>query len=186
MQRLLDLLQIPGRMLAGIIIAALSGLLVISCHEGHGLSPTGLDAAGSSGISGTLSFVGDWPDSTLKVNVIASKTYPKNITNPDSLYSFVINEVLNGNIVLGDTIPLGVEHDDYTLNLKPGMYEWILVAWFPDIPNYYHGVKELGAYYENSESLPEPVYVRPGEIKENIDMIAHFKNIHREIPFFKK
>ncbi|MFC1568866.1 hypothetical protein ACFL4L_01405 [bacterium] len=168
------------------VILLIISLLIFACHEGHGLSPTGEDAAASSGISGTITFVGDWPDSTLTVNVIVSKTYPQGMTDPDSLNNFVVGEYLTGNILLGDTIPKFVMQYDYTFNLKPDEYEWILVAWFPDIENYLYGVKELGAYYMDSEEIPEPVYIPPGEIVENINMIADFSNVHNEIPFFKK
>jgi len=166
------------------IILIMAGLLILACYGGHGLSPTGQDATGSSGISGTVQFIGNWPDSTLQVNVVASKTYPRNITDKDSMYNFVIKELLIENIQLSDTLPMNIDQYNYKLNLKPGVYEWILIAWFPDIPEYLMGVKELGAYYMNSDSIPESVYVPPGEFVKKIDIIADFKNIHRELPFF--
>jgi len=159
--------------------------LILCCYDGHGLSPTGEDARGSSGISGTITFIGDRPDSTRSVNVVVSKTYPKGLTDPDSLNSFVVQEYLLGNIQLGDTIPKGMTEYKYTFNLQPDLYEWILVAWFPDIEDYLYGVKELGAYYRDSEDIPESVYIPPGEIVKNIDMTADFSNIENEIPFFK-
>ncbi|MBN2102834.1 hypothetical protein JW835_02235 [bacterium] len=168
------------------IILIIAGLLILACYGGHGLSPTGQNATDSSGISGTVKFIGNWPDSTFQVIVVASKSYPRNITDKDSLYDFISNELILENIILSDTIPMNVDQYNYTLNLKPGVYEWILIAWFPDIPEYFKGAKELGAYYSNSDSIPESVYVPPGEFVENIDIIADFKNIHRELPFFKK
>ncbi|MBN1781272.1 hypothetical protein JW948_09125 [bacterium] len=166
--------------------ALLCCLALVACYHGHGLSPTGEDAAGSSGISGTIRFVGIWPDSTKQVNVIASKTYPEGLTDPDALYAFVFNELGIGHIVLSDTIPRHSSTHEYVFNLKPGLYEWILVVWFPDIQDYYFGVKELGAYYVSSAEYPEPVYIKPGEIVENIDIVADFDMINRDIPFFKR
>ena len=59
--------------------------------------------------------------------------------------------------------------------------------WFPDIEEYFFGVKELGAYYRDTENdtLPTPVEVRPQVMMEGIDIIADFENVKREKPFFK-
>ena len=170
----------------GTCCVILAAMLCLSCYKGHGLSPVGEDASGSSGISGTITFIGEWPDSTREVRVYASKNYPQGITDLSALYAFVIIETEKRNIIEGDTIPRHVDQYDYSLNLKPDLYDWILVAWYPDIQDYRLGIKELGAYYDRSQDLPEPVYVRPGAFIDDIDIIADFSNIKREIPFFKQ
>jgi hypothetical protein len=180
------------REIGGINSIALIGLLwgllfiVARCYQGHGLSPTGGDAAASSGISGTIRFTGVCPDSTRQMNIVVSRKYPAGITNADSLYDFVISELYAGNIVLGDTLSRYAAEITYLFNIDPGYYEWVLVVWFPDITDFYTGVKELGAYMAENGTRAEPVYIRPGEILQNIDIVADFENVKRDIPFFKQ
>lgn len=176
--------NLKSLIMKSIIFSAITGFSLFSCYRGYGLSPEGKDAASSSGISGTITFVGDWPDSTLNVRVIASQKYPLGIKDPDSLYTFIVQEFFAQRIFQSDTIPNNVQQYAYTMNLKPGFYEWILVAWFPDISNYLMGVKELGAYYLASDSIPESVYIVPGKYVENVDMLADFSNIYHDVPFF--
>jgi hypothetical protein len=177
-----------GRICRIALIGLLWSILFIvsRCYHGHGLSPTGGEAAASSGLSGTIRFTGECPDSTRQINIVISKKYPAGITNTDSLYDFVISELYAGNIVLGDTLSRNVAEITYLFNIDPGYYEWVLVVWFPDIPDYLTGVKELGAYTIGDKSLPEPVYIPPGEIIQDIDIVADFENVNRDIPFFKQ
>jgi hypothetical protein len=157
-------------------------LQFFSCYQGHGLSPTAPDSG--SGIKGRVYFKGTWPDSTNRVFVIVSKTYPKGITDRDSLLAFVLQNLNNGNILIGDTVPNFVGTFDYQVSLQPGRYEWVLVAWFPaDL----FGVKELGAYYRDpgDQILPTPIDVIPGVVIEGLNIEADFVNVKRTIPFFK-
>jgi hypothetical protein len=158
-------------------------LYPLSCYKGYGLSPTALEL--SSGIQGRVFFNGTWPDSTNQVFVIVSKQYPKGITGRDSLLAFVIQNLENGNIVIGDTIPNFVIYYDYQVNLQPGLYEWLLVVWFP---KEIFGVKELGAYYQNpgKQTLPSPIDVLPGVMVKGINVVADFSNINNQTPFFKR
>jgi hypothetical protein len=162
----------------------LCGLLpFFSCYHGNGLSPTAPDSG--SGIKGRVYFKGTWPDSTNRVFVIVSKTYPKGITDRDSLLAFVLQNLNEGNLLIGDTIPNFVGTFDYRVSLQPGRYEWVLVAWFPaDL----FGVKELGAYYRDPENqiLPSPIDVIPGVVIDGLNIEADFMNVNREIPFFKR
>jgi len=160
-------------------------ITLLACYRGNGLSPNGSDT-NISGIEGIITFTGEWPDSTLEVRVAALKKYPAGITDPDSLLLFVLNAYTRGELVFSDTIPRFIKTYDYTLNLQPGKYEWIVVVWFPDIDDYLLGVKELGAYYidpEDTES-PTPVNVMPGVITKGIDITADLENVYRDSPFF--
>lgn len=158
-------------------------ILHLSCYKGHGLSPTA-EEGNASGIQGRITFVGTWPDSTKEVRVAVLKRYPQGMTDADSILSFVIENLA----AYSDTIPRYVDAYDYTFNLEPDVYAWVLVVWFPDIPLYFFGVKELGAYYQNPEQtdLPTPVNVVRGIITPGIDITADFANLDREIPFFKR
>ena len=155
-----------------------ASVLFLSCYEGHGLSPSA-ESVTNSGISGRITFIGAWPDSTKEVRIAVLEEYPKGIENPDELFSFVLTHL----VTFSDTIPRYVDHYDYDLTLDPGEYGWILVAWFPKIENYLLGVKELGAYYE-TEQDPSPVTVVRNYITKGIDMEAAFDNVYQDTPFF--
>ena len=168
-------------------ICFISLLLVLfsatSCYKGHGLDPTAPES--SSGIQGRVTFKGSWPDSTNQVLVIVSKTYPRGMTSRDSMLAFVVQNLTNGNIVIGDTIPKFSDAYNYRVDLQPGLYEWVLVAWFPkDLL----GVKELGAFYRNPEKqiLPSSIEVLPGVVIQGLNIAADFANINRSTPFFKR
>ena len=147
-------------------------LLIISCYKGHGLSPSA-EERDTSGIRGMVTF-----------RVAVLKKYPQGIADTDSLLAFVVTNL----VAYGDTIPRFSEQYEYELPLEPDIYAWVLVIWFPDIPLYFFGVKELGAYYKNplDVEFPTPVNVVPGMVTEGIDIIADFANLNRETPFFKR
>jgi len=151
---------------------------MVSCYQGHGLSPPGK----TQGIQGRVTFVGTWPDTTKEVWVVVLENYPEGITDENELLLFVLENYVNSCLV-----PLFVDYHDYQLDIpKPGTYAWVLVAWFPDIENYFLGVKELGAYYKGPEQLdtPTPVHITEGIILDGIDIVADLANINRETPFF--
>jgi hypothetical protein len=162
------------------------GLALFSCALDHGLSPN--TAEPGSGIRGRITFTGSWPDSTRDVVLVVSKKYPSGITGRDALYGFVLENVLNGNILLCDTIPEFSATYDYHVSLQPGTYEWVLVIWFPDIPEYLYGVKELGAYYQNPnlQTVPATVKIIDGVTYDRIDIKADFANVNRELPFYRR
>jgi len=167
-------------MLVLLIFGLAAGL---ACYDGHGLDP-GIYTYSPTGVKGHVTFTGTWPDSTREVYIAALRTYPRGMKDPDSLLTHMFTEFLSGNLVFSDTIPkLTVEHA-YKLLLSPALWEWIIVAWFPDIDDYFFGVKELGAYYTGGAE-PAPVTVIPGTLIEGIDIIADFANVDRSSPFFK-
>ena len=165
-----------------LLYAILLGLLLFSCYNGHGLDP---DSGGEnrSGISGTITFTGAWPDSTREVRVVVLDEYPAGLSDPDLIMSFVINHLMASS----DTIPRYSREFDYELPLAAGLYGWVVVAWFPDITDYFLGVKELGAYYINEDdAFPAPVNVIPESITPDINITADLANVYREEPFFKR
>ncbi len=165
--------------LYGLICAA----LVISCYQGHGLNPTAGGDSGT-GIRGTITFQGTWPDSTKEVRVAVLRQYPHGITDNDSLMAFVITNL----VANSDTIPRGSETYDFAMQLEPDVYAWVIVAWFPDIPLYFFGVKELGAFYRDPDDMeiPTPVNVVQGIMTEGVDIIADFENLKNDRAFFKR
>jgi len=163
------------------LIIVLWILPVLTCYKGQGLSPTA-EGDIDSGIDGRITFIGSLPDSTKEMRIAALNRYPGGISDPDSILAFVINNLA----VVSDTIPRHVSTYDYHLPLEPGTYAWIVVVWFPDIPIYLFGIKELGAYYidPNDTTTPTPVHIVQGLFTPDIDITADFSNIQRGIPFF--
>jgi len=162
-------------------ICILLGLCwIAACQPGHGLSPAVGENAGT-GLSGRIEFIGQWPDSTKEVRVAVLDTYPRGITDADSLLGFVINNL----VAFSDTIPRYTQSYDYFLPLEEGFYEWVVVVWFPDIELHLFGVRELGAYYgSRQDGIPSPVYISKGSIISGVDIQADFSNLENEAPFF--
>lgn len=166
---------------AALLLLLYSSVFFTSCYKGHGLDPDDQLSDRPSGIQGTVTFQGQWPDSTKEVRIAVLKTYPAGLSDPDSLFSFVIENL----VVFSDTLPRFVGEYAYEIELRPDLYGWILVAWFPDIESYLFGVKELGAYYQDEGSgIPAPVRVPYGEMVQHINITADFSNIHNNAPFF--
>jgi hypothetical protein len=150
-------------------------LLGPACYRGHGLDPT----LPPSGIRGHITFTGAWPDSTKEVRIAVLDAYPWEAAGLDTL-GFVMQHL----VVFSDPLPLSVQSYDYELKLKPGIYGWIVAAWFPDIPNYIMGVKELGAFESGTPGKPASVLVTAGLFTEHVDIVADFANVRRSSPFF--
>ncbi|MBN1893572.1 hypothetical protein JW906_03710 [bacterium] len=155
--------------------AVLCFVLWAGCYRGHGLDPT----LPPSGIRGRITFTGTRPDSTKEVRIAVLDAYPWEAAGLDTL-GFVMQHL----VVFSDPLPLSVQSHDYEIKLKPGIYGWIVVAWFPDIPNYIMGVKELGAFESDLPGKPASVTVTAGQFTEHIDIVADFANVRRSSPFF--
>ena len=170
------------RMLSfGVLLSFIALNIILSCYKGNGLNPTG--GGDESGIRGRITFQGDWPDSTKEVRVAVLKNYPdRKIQDKDSIFQFVLSNL----VLFSDTIPRFTDHYDYQLLLKPNTYAWILVAWFPDTPTYLFDTKELGAFYGDQTigMTPTPVEVVSGILTPDINILADFTNVYREVPFF--
>ncbi len=164
---------------------AFCAVLLSACYKGHGLDPEFQESA-LTGISGRVTFTGAWPDSTRGVYVAAVKTFPAGMHDPDSLLTYAFNAFAAGNLVFSDTIPRNTVQYDFRMLLTPGIWDWVLVVWFPDIENYFFGIKEIGAYYFGADPAdPAPVQIIPGALTENIDIAADFAHVNRDAPFFK-
>ena len=164
------------------LLACAICLVSAACYQGHGLDPL-TAAEETSGISGTITFSGEWPDSTKEVRVAAFTTYPTGIKDKDSLLVYTLNALATGQLFFGDTIPRNSAHYDYLLDLPRGRYEWVLVVWFPDTDNYIMGVKEIGFYRQTATNTMQTVRVMPATISPGIDMTADFKHVHNNSPF---
>ncbi|MCK5147797.1 hypothetical protein KAR48_13650 [bacterium] len=166
-------------------MAALTWLCT-ACYDGHGLEP-GTDNLSTPGITGIISFEGSWPDSTREVRVAALRHFPHGLSENTELINFMTTAFLTGDLVFSDTLALFRNQVEYSLDLAPGEYKWIVVAWFPELDDYLQGVKELGAYTNTSDETDEPqsITVRDGQRITGININANLIHINRDRPFFE-
>jgi hypothetical protein len=145
----------------GIGLALWLLLLISSCTD-HGLEPV------TEGISGRITFVGNWPDTTEWVRLAVFKTRPANAF-----------EVFRNPPAFSDPLPRFVKFYDYTLKpLEPGHYEWVVLAWKPQkkfATSDYSGLDTLGMYINRlnpTDSLG--IDVPRKQLLTGIDIIADF------------
>ncbi len=137
------------------VVAFLFLLGFASCTDNHGLHPVPI-----TGISGTITFKGEWPANTEFVRVAVYQAYP-----PPSLIALS---------AVSDPLPFGAKSYRYILPLKPGRYGWILVAWkAKNAP--FTDIRTLGTYYASGDSTkPGSVTVEKDRLTTNVDMVADF------------
>jgi hypothetical protein len=138
-----------------LVVAFLFLLNLSGCSDNHGLHPVPI-----TGISGTITFEGQWPANTEFVRVAVYQTYP-----PPSLIALA---------AVSDPLPFGVQKTDYILPLKPGTYGWILVAWkAKNTP--FTAIRTLGVYYAAGDSTrPGSVTVEKNRLTPHVDIGADF------------
>src|SRR3989442_4572822 len=97
---------------AAVVLAA-----TLACNQGlePALAPTSCPQ-GFVGVCGTVSFVGQLPDSTAKVFLVAFDTFPK---SQNDLFKFKPQPT-------PPNLPLGGAPFFYTLPVPAGRYEWVL------------------------------------------------------------
>lgn len=84
------------------VIATIGMLFMLAgCSDDHGLEPI------RSGISGTIQYVGEWPENTAEVRIVAATQFPPTDIN---------------DLIIGDVMAIGGETTDYTFYLNPGDY----------------------------------------------------------------
>ena len=102
--------------------------LLLGCGEESVVGPDGGPDTTtiSSGVTGTLTFTGQWPTNPAELRMITSKVFPP-----------VMSE-----IIFGDSIPFDSSTYHYQLELEPGTYKLVGIAWrtewnFPSICGFY-------------------------------------------------
>ncbi|NOX36706.1 MAG: hypothetical protein GXO78_04135 [Calditrichaeota bacterium] len=152
-----------------LLVAGLIGLL--GCNQG--LSP---EAAGPSitGISGTIYFK-NWPpaDSLFDLRLVVFKTFP-----PENIVEAVVNQEAFAYppITQKEGLPLNVQQTDYLMELPPGRYEYIVVAWQYG-PNVFSDWRAAGQYDTDEDPNPTAVDIQEGELLTNIDIDVDFENL---------
>lgn len=83
----------------------------------------------SSGVTGVISFTGDWPAKAAEVRLVTSKVFPPEMSD----------------VIFGDSIPMDTASYFYQFALEPGSYKFVGVAWrnegaewnFPSLCSFY-------------------------------------------------
>jgi len=78
-----------------------TSLSFLTCEMNHGLEPI------RSGISGTIQYIGKWPQNTAEVRIVAATKFPPSDLN---------------DLIIGDILPVGGDSTIYTFYLDPGDY----------------------------------------------------------------
>ncbi|MDZ7265988.1 MAG: hypothetical protein ONB48_01470 [candidate division KSB1 bacterium] len=143
-------------------------MIVPACTD-HGLAPI------REGISGRITYVGAWPDTTEWVRVAVFRKMPA------SVFEIALNPP-----VFSDTLPRFVSTYDYTLTLAPGTYEWVVLAWKPRkkfASSDYSGLDTLGVYSrDGSFTAPASVTVPGKKMLTGVDIIADFARLSPPSP----
>ncbi len=133
--------------------AAIAALLAIpGCDRGLDAEPP------LTGISGTVTFLGEWTEDIGQVAVAVYRDLPE---EPTDLFG------LSGSDL---DAPLGSRSYDYFVPIeREGVYRWIIVAWRrPDA--FWDFTSLLGCYHVEGDSLPGAVEVSPGRVTTGIDL----------------
>ena len=133
--------------------AAIAALLAIpACDRGLVAEPP------LTGISGTVTFLGEWSEDIGQVAVAVYRDLPE---EPTDLFG------LSGSDL---DVPLGSRSYDYFVPIeREGVYRWIIVAWRrPDA--FWDFTSLLGCYHVEGDSLPGAVEVSPGRVTSGIDL----------------
>ncbi|MGH7491039.1 MAG: hypothetical protein ACREOO_01455 [bacterium] len=136
-----------------------------ACNEiDRGLAPP------AQGITGRITYQGTWPDTTEWVRIAVFKKLP----------ATVLDIPLNPPL-FSDTLPRFVSSYDYQLDVPPGTYEWVVLAWKPVkrfAANQFSGLDTLGMYALPG-TLDQPLSIAvPDEGQlPNVDIAADFTRL---------
>jgi hypothetical protein len=105
----------------------------------------------NSGLAGTITFKGNWPETAEEVRMITSKTFPPEMDE----------------LIIGESIPPDVDSHAYLFNLEPATYSMVGVAWRPQNADW-DLLSICGFYFAGDDSLaPGEVVVPDGQTLVN-------------------
>lgn len=147
-------------------------LLIFAGCDG-GIAP--LPDEGKAGFSGTITFVGDWPEGVTRTHLVAFK---KEI--------FTLDDFLPPNLsYASDEIPYGITITDYktdensVLEISPGTYEYIVVAQ-SKTPSFSLSRNDWfvsGVYYAGGDTTkPGTLTLTAGRMISGINILCDFNN----------
>jgi hypothetical protein len=114
------------------LAAGLAMVILISCEMDHGIEPI------RSGISGTIHYLGDWPQNTAEVRIVAATKFPPTDLN---------------DLIIGDILATGVDSAAYTFYLDPGEY-YLGLVWRER--NAAWGIQSIFGIYTEPDTILAP------------------------------
>ena len=162
------------------VAAMLAGALACTGGLEPAAAPTTCPR-GFVGVCGTVTFVGQAPESTAKVFIVGFDNFPQ---SQNDLFTFK---------PVGNPPPLPLTSPTYfyTLPLPAGRYEWILAVWqkqgtlSPATADSL--LRETGFYRDGPETTVHGsgiVTVHAGASTDSIDFVIDFTNMHRVCDYF--
>jgi len=127
-------------------------IVIFSCTIDHGLSPT------TQGISGTVTFEGQWADSIAEARVVVLSNYPAATVLDLAGYS--------------ESIAPGTSSYDYTIELSPATYPFVGVVCRSGTNWDVSSLQCILGFYGGSQ--PDSVEVKPGQYTHPIDITVKF------------
>jgi hypothetical protein len=132
-----------------LLIAAVP--VILNCDTNPGIEPI------RSGIQGTITYSGEWPEAPAEVRLVAANTFP-----PTSL----------SDLIIGESLPVNSTTYSYIFYVKPGSYPVLGVAWRAKDASW-DITSICGLYFSGSDSLS------PGKVNVTHDReIVQDINIH--------
>ena len=139
------------------VIVTILLLVFTSCDSQRGLHPVQI-----TGISGTITFVGDWPENTEWVRLLCFPEKPQSQEVTDILFSLFDSKI-------GDPIPENTTVHEFTSELDVKTYEWIVVVFnSSDFP-----FKVIGEYSEQDGIIT----IEKEKLVTNINITADFNTL---------
>ena len=135
-----------------------------ACNVDRGLAPP------AQGITGRITYQGSWPDTTEWVRIAVFKKLP----------ATVLDIPLNPPL-FSDTLPRFTNSYDYQLDVPPGTYEWVVLAWKPYkqfASNQFSGLDTLGMYaLSGTQNQPRAITVPEEGQLPGVDIVADFARL---------
>jgi len=153
--------RIRVRNVASRLLLALAPLLLLGCTDG-------LEPVTFQGVSGTVRFSGNPPDSTEWVRLAVYRDLPASTAG------------LIGFVAFSDTLPLERGVVSFNLPLDTGAYRWIPAVWKRrDVPLAITSLRVMGWYSDSEDPFAPPVAFRVEAGKETagIDINADFTRL---------
>ncbi len=139
-----------------LILGAL--LCLLYCKMNHGLEPI------RSGISGTIKYIGKWPQNTAEVRIVAATKFPPSDLN---------------DLIIGDILPIGGDSTLYTFYLDPGDY-YVGLVWRERDAAW--GIQSIFGIYTPSDNALSPGQITIPDDKTIVtgkDIVADFAYARR-------
>ena len=159
------------------LVLIITSVIVLSCNSGIEPFPEPPDP-GLTGFSGTITFVGDWPQDVTRTHLVVFRN-PIN-SSADFLppnMSFIVDPVPSGAREFSFNSTEDSFQDLFTIGA--GTYRYIAVAQSntEDISLLRSDWVVVGVYYsQGNTSSPGVMTIEEGKITENINIVCDFDN----------